>query len=207
APHVYVWGDLFIYYEEGNPAANIAPDVFVVFGVGTHPRRTYKVWEEGKFPDVVIEIASEWTYRQDIGAKVDVYERLGAREYFLYDPSGELLRPQLQGYRLIADRFQRLEPGPEGALRSEVLGLELRLRDGWLRLWDPVDRTWLPTPDEDRAARQQAEAQARQAEAQARQAEAQVIEERAARQWAEARAAALEAELARMRAQRETAQP
>ncbi len=38
---VYVSGDLFIYYEEGNRAAALTPDVFVVFGVPNHPRRTY----------------------------------------------------------------------------------------------------------------------------------------------------------------------
>ena len=31
-PTVYVSGNLFVYYEEGNPGANVAPDVFVVRG-------------------------------------------------------------------------------------------------------------------------------------------------------------------------------
>ncbi len=31
--NVYVSGNLFIYYEQGNPKAVVAPDVFVVFGV------------------------------------------------------------------------------------------------------------------------------------------------------------------------------
>ena len=30
-PDVYVSGNLFIYYEEGNPKRRVAPDVFVVF--------------------------------------------------------------------------------------------------------------------------------------------------------------------------------
>lgn len=30
---VYVSGNLFIYYERGNPKAVVAPDVFVIFGV------------------------------------------------------------------------------------------------------------------------------------------------------------------------------
>src|SRR5262245_24029176 len=47
----YVAGNLFIYYEEGNPAAAIAPDVFVIFGVPQTDRRTYKIWENnGKTP-------------------------------------------------------------------------------------------------------------------------------------------------------------
>jgi hypothetical protein len=32
-PQVYVAGNMLLYYEEGNPAACVAPDVFVVHGV------------------------------------------------------------------------------------------------------------------------------------------------------------------------------
>ena len=46
-PDVYVSGTLLLYYEEGNPLASAALDVFVARGVHDHPRRTYKVWEEG----------------------------------------------------------------------------------------------------------------------------------------------------------------
>ena len=53
-PDVYVTGNLLLYYEEGNPAAAVAPDVFVVLGVGKQLRRTYKLWEEQHAPTVVI---------------------------------------------------------------------------------------------------------------------------------------------------------
>ena len=78
---VYVSGDLLIYYEEGNPGASIAPDVFVVFGAGKGRRLTYRLWEEGKAPDFVLEVASRNTWREDEGTKREVYERLGVREY------------------------------------------------------------------------------------------------------------------------------
>ena len=55
---VYVSGDLLIYYEEGNPRVSVAPDAFVVFGVEDRERMSYKVWEEGKGPDFVLEVAS-----------------------------------------------------------------------------------------------------------------------------------------------------
>lgn len=48
-PDVYVWGNLFLYYREGDPRACVAPDVFLIRGVGKrkeNPRRTYKLWEE-----------------------------------------------------------------------------------------------------------------------------------------------------------------
>lgn len=39
----YVAGNLFVYYEEGDPTQVVAPDVFVVKGVPRQKRRTYKV--------------------------------------------------------------------------------------------------------------------------------------------------------------------
>lgn len=35
-PDVYVSGNLLLYYEEGNPKAVVAPDVFVVMGASNH---------------------------------------------------------------------------------------------------------------------------------------------------------------------------
>jgi len=62
-PQVYVSGNLLIYFVEGNPGERISPDVFVVFGVPKGRRRTYKVWEEGKGPDVVVELTSRGARR------------------------------------------------------------------------------------------------------------------------------------------------
>src|SRR5262245_61346495 len=100
APQVYVAGNMLLYYEEGNPAACVAPDVFVVQGVAKRERRTYRLWEEGQPPTVVFEITSRGTRLEDLGTKRVLYAMLGIREYFLYDPLGEYLRPPLQGYRL-----------------------------------------------------------------------------------------------------------
>ncbi|MDF5711550.1 MAG: Uma2 family endonuclease [Nostoc sp. S4] len=59
-PAVYVAGNLFIYYEKGNPQSVVAPDVFVVFGVENRDRGFYKIWEENdKTPDFVLEINSK----------------------------------------------------------------------------------------------------------------------------------------------------
>src|SRR5919205_2502076 len=100
-PDVYVAGNLLLYYEEGNPAAAVAPDVFVVFGVAKGLRRTYKVWEEGHAPTVVIEFTSRATALEDQGNKRVLYAGLGVGEYFLCDPLAEYLVPPLQGFRLV----------------------------------------------------------------------------------------------------------
>ena len=61
----------------------------------------YKLWEEPKAPDFVLEVASPSTWREDEGPKRVVYERLGVREYFQHDPMGGLLPSRLQGRRLV----------------------------------------------------------------------------------------------------------
>ena len=83
---VYVAGDLFLYYEEGNPRAVVAPDVFVVLGVPNHYRSSYMLWREPKAPDFVLEITSQSTRVQDQGTKRERYAVLGVQEYFQYDP-------------------------------------------------------------------------------------------------------------------------
>ena len=75
---VYVIGDLLIYYEEGDPAKSVAPDVFVVFGAAKHERMNYRLWEEPKAPDFVLEVASPGTWKEDRGPKRALYEQLGA---------------------------------------------------------------------------------------------------------------------------------
>ena len=95
---VYVAGNLLIYYEEGNPRASVAPDVFVVIGVANHDRKSYRLWDEGnKAPDVVLEITSQSTREEDQGHKRELYRRLGVKEYWQYDPTGDYLEPVLQG--------------------------------------------------------------------------------------------------------------
>ena len=154
-----------------------APDVFVVLGAPNHKRRSYKVWEEPKGPDFVLEITSHSTRSADQGPKRRVYEALGVREYWLFDPTGDYLVPPLQGLRLVADDYVRLPSriSPDGSLssRSEVLGLDLRAADGRLRLHDPATGQDLPSSEEleDRLEQQTAAlraAEARVAELEAR---------------------------------------
>ena len=177
---VYVSADLLIYYEEGNPRVSVAPDVFVVFGVEDRLRGNYKVWEEGKGPDFVLETASPNTWREDVERKPAVYAGLGVREYFLYDPTGDHHSPRLQGYRLVDGEYERL-PAVESIDRtltipSETLGLELRARGDRMRFRNPSTGEDLLSHDEERAARREEAAAHRAALARAEAAEARVAE-------------------------------
>jgi Uma2 family endonuclease len=135
-PDVYVSGNLFFYYVKGDPRAVVAPDVFLVKGIEKRPRRTYKLWEEGRVPSLVIELTSDSTRDEDLSRKKACYERLGVEEYFLHDPYQDYLDPALQGFRLTNDRYQRIEPETDGSLRSLATGLLLRIEGPRLRLVD-----------------------------------------------------------------------
>ncbi len=131
-PQVYVSGNLFIYYEEGQPSKNISPDVFVIFGVSNRERRSYKAWQEGnKLPSFILELTSKSTKKQDEETKPELYRRLGVQEYFQYDPTGDYLQPQLKGQTLVNGEYQPIEAQTlaDGtvSLSSRVLGLDLRL--------------------------------------------------------------------------------
>jgi Uma2 family endonuclease len=209
---VYVAGNLFIYYEQGRPDAVVAPDVFVVFGVDSGDRRSYKTWEENdKTPSFVLEVTSKTTRSQDQGAKKGIYAFLGVQEYFQYDPTGDYLQPVLQGLRLSEGNYFAIEPRSENplCLYSEVLQLDLRIEAGQLRFYDPATGKKLLAHIELEQARQEAEQarqeaeqarqeaeQARQEAEQARQeAEQRANEEAIARQAIESRLADLEARL------------
>ena len=206
---VYVSGDLLVYYEEGNIHRFVVPDAFIVKQADPERRRTYKAWEEGKGPDVVFEVTSRSTWREDTMSKFDKYRRLGVPEMFLYDPSGDCLEPPLQGYHLIRDEYERMEPEMEGWLRSEELEARLIVERGDLIIYDVRDgQRWLTAAEFEEAGRRQAEAARlkeevarRREEAARRQEEAARRQEEAARRAAEAKSAELEAELRRLREQ------
>lgn len=208
-PCTLVAANMFVYYEEGNPWKHISPDVFVVRQLaakGLYDRRKYLVWEEGKTPDLAIEVTSESTRAEDFGSKLVLYrDTLKVREYFLFDPFDEYLHPRLQGFRRVGADFVRIEP-VAGRLPSDVLGLHLEGDGFWLRFFDPTGKRWLPIPPEIRdlqratasALQQETEALRRETENLQRETEALQRETQARRQ-AEAEADRLRRELDELR--------
>jgi len=214
--NVYVTGNLLLFYEKGDKRRHVSPDVFFVRGVEKAYRPNYLMWKE-KTPDVVIELTSKTTRREDSNKKLELYERvLKVKEYFLFDLKEEYLKPSFQGYRRVRGKFIPIE-FVDGRLPSELLGLHLE-RDGEkLRLRNPVTGERLPTTSErlaleSRRAYQleervnieeeradQAAARADQAAARADQAAARAIQEKE-------RADRAEAELQRLRQQLADAQ-
>jgi len=134
---VYISGNLLVFYVEGDRRKHVSPDVFMVRGVEKRDRDHYLVWRE-KAPDVVIEITSKSTRREDRKKKWELYrDVLEVPEYFQFDPTEDYLKPPLQGFRHIEGEYVPIEPVGQ-RLPSEVLGLHLE-RDGKkLRLFNPV---------------------------------------------------------------------
>ena len=193
---VYVSGNILLFYQPGNRRRHVSPDVLVVKGLDPHDRENYLLWDEGRPPNVVIEVTSESTREEDQYDKFEIYrDQIRVPECFQFDPRGEYLRPALQGYRLKARRYERIEP-VSGRLPSRELGLHLERHQRRLRLWDPATGAWIPTLQESREAML---ANWQQAEADRQQAEAARCEMEAKWQVAEAQAEQLRQELERLR--------
>jgi Uma2 family endonuclease len=206
-PRVAILSNMFVYYVEGDPKSCICPDLFVVLGVPSNPRRrTFKVWEEGKGPDWVLEVTSRKTRRDDQRTKLEIYrDVLKVREYFLFDPLEEYLEPSLQGSRLVRAQYKPIAP-VAGRLPSEILGLHLERDDLDLRLYNPETGLWVPTSvellgllQESRTAhRRERAARRKEEEARRKEEQARRKEEGARRKEEEARRAA-ESEVERLR--------
>ena len=153
---VYLAINLLVYYERGNNTVSVAPDVFVSFGVPMLDLSSYKVWATGKPPDAVWEFGPPSSVKGDAAEKKEKYRRMGVREYWLVDPSGEYHDPRVQGFELVDGKYVELpwEERPDGtvAVWSPVLQLEQHFTDERLRFWNPKAGKYLELPEEERAA-------------------------------------------------------
>ena len=144
---VVVIADMMFYFEESNPRKVIAPDVMVVRGVDNYSRRTFKLWEE-KVPDVVFEISSRGTWKEDLQKKYLLYQSLGVKEYYVFDPEYDYLKDQpLIAYHLTGTSFEEMKV-KRGRIFSPALGLEIVDTGTTLRLFNPETKRFLPTMEE-----------------------------------------------------------
>ena len=111
-----VLANQFLYYSQGFPKLRVAPDVMVIFDVAPGGRDNYQIWEEGQVPVVIFEMTSPGTKNQDKFSKKDLYEQLGVKEYWLFDPKGEWITEKLRGYRLRGEIYEPIKDS-----RSEPL--------------------------------------------------------------------------------------
>ncbi|MFM7427329.1 MAG: Uma2 family endonuclease [Elainella sp.] len=208
----FAGGNMFIYYSRTQRMNQDfrGPDFFVTLGVdASRERQGWVVWEEeGRYPDVIVELLSPSTESQDRGPKKEIYERIfKTRNYFIYDPFNP---SSLQGWQLDQRQtYQSLMPDERGWLWSDVLGLWLGTWRGvldrepptgschWLRFYDAQGEL-VPLPEE------LAQREVEQAQQQAEQAqrEAELAQQQVEQAQREAEQAQQEAEQERLRAER-----
>ncbi len=201
--NVYVGGNMFLNFVLGNPKKNVCPDFFVVKGIPkvTQPeRRSYRTWEEnGKGPDAIIEFTSKSTRNEDTVTKMALYrDVLKVKEYFLFDPFAEYLRPPFQGYRLVRGDYVAIKP-VRTRLPSRILGLHLENGGDVLRFWDPAAQKYLLTSQELETEHAREAAFRQVAQADLKRAAAKQLEEEEARKRAEAENEQLRRELDELR--------
>lgn len=149
AHEVYVAGNNFVYYRQGDRRAVVSPDVYLVPGVDQRPRDSFQVWREGgRRPTWVLEVTSKSTREEDLGAKMMRYrDDVQVPEYFLFDPRAEWIPERLRAFRLRAGVYRPLR-ARRGRILSRELGLELGIEAGHLRFYLPGEARPLPTVPE-----------------------------------------------------------
>ncbi|MCA2811409.1 MAG: Uma2 family endonuclease [Microcystis sp. M090S1] len=155
----YASGNLTIYYNEEQLKKRdfCGPDFFVVLDTEKRPRKSWVVWgEQGKYPNVIVEILSDSTANIDRNNKKILYQNtFRTPNYFWFDPN----TLELQGFTILEGQYQAISANDRGYLWSEQLGLYLGIFERKLRYFT-VDGQLVPTP-------QEAELQQRQAKEQA----------------------------------------
>ena len=146
-PNAYRGMDMLVYYERYDITKRVTPDLFVVFDARLPIGRNYRIWDAGKPPDVVWELAPDSHMKGDPKVKKELYRQLGVPEYWSYDSQGVLDGPRLQGFQLVQGRYRRLPAERRGeallAVKSPLLGLEQHFDGQRLRLWDPGAKEYL----------------------------------------------------------------
>lgn len=143
----FAGGNMFVYYSSTQVRNRDfkGPDFFVVLDVdGVRERQGWVVWEEnGRYPDVIVELMSPSTAEADTGVKKTIYEQIfRTPDYYVFNPFDA---DSLQGWHLDANQqYQPIPPNEQGWLWCQRLGLWVATWEGtidretavWLRFYD-----------------------------------------------------------------------
>lgn len=155
----FATGNLTVYYSPQQRKSQDfrGPDFFVVLDTDRKPRKSWVVWEEnGKYPNVIVELLSPSTAETDRGLKKQIYQDIfRTPEYFWFNPENL----EFQGFELVRGTYQELQPNEQGCLWSEQLELYLGVREGQLRFFTREGQL-VSTPEEAAMAQQQRASQA-----------------------------------------------
>jgi Uma2 family endonuclease len=130
--------DVGIFYAHRVPP--IVPDAFVSVDVKApadpfpKENRSYFIWEYGKPPNVVVETVSN-KEGEELGRKLEIYARLGAPYYVVWDPDNRLGAEKLHVFVLVGGKYEPLKGTWFPAINLGVTE--------WLGTYEDVDAAWL----------------------------------------------------------------
>ncbi len=177
----FIGANLTVYYSHQQLRHRDfrGPDFFLVTGTEHRQRPSWVVWEEnGRYPDLIIELLSDTTAVVDRKEKKELYQQVfRTPEYFWFSPDSL----EFVGFRLINNKYRSIRANASRHLWSSVLGMYLGIEphSGRLRYFDGSGAL-IPTADES-ALQQQARAEQEQARAEREQARADQEQARAER--------------------------
>lgn len=143
----YASGNLTIYYSPSQRKSEDfrGPDFFVVLGTERKPRKSWVVWEEeGRYPNVIVEILSPKTAATDRSLKKRIYQdTFRTPDYFWFDPNSL----EFAGFHILDGQYQPLEANEQGWLWSQQLQLYLGIYQQQLRFFT-AEGQLVQTPEE-----------------------------------------------------------
>lgn len=170
-PEHLVAGEMVLLYDPLSLRHHYMPDLLVALRAGQEDpvfggaRLQYRIWDEGKPPDLVIEAASTSTVEKDLTQKRADYARLGIREYMQFDPVDGLLTPRLHVFQLLRQRddahgsppaYEMIQAASDGSVQSSVLPYDWTMVGNMARPRDRATGLLLPTPEEEARAERDA---------------------------------------------------
>ncbi|HEY9802563.1 MAG TPA: Uma2 family endonuclease [Leptolyngbyaceae cyanobacterium] len=144
----YATGNLTIYFSPNQKKSEEfrGPDFFVVLDTEKKDRKSWVVWQEdGKYPNIIIELLSNSTAAVDRGLKKQIYQNtFRTPDYFWFDPN----TLELQGFHIVDGQYQPIEANSAGWLWSQQLQLYLGIEGRKLRFFTP-DGNLVLLPEEE----------------------------------------------------------
>jgi Uma2 family endonuclease len=143
----FIGANLSVYYSRQQLKNRDfrGPDFFLVKDTEKRPRLSWVIWEEdGKYPNVIIELLSDSTAKVDKGLKKQLYQnQFRTPEYFWFSPN----TLELVGWRLTDSEYKTIPVSENGWYWSQELGLYLGVWEDRLRYFT-VEGRLVPTPEE-----------------------------------------------------------
>ena len=158
----YATGNLTIYFSPNQKKSEDfrGPDFFVVLDTEKKDRKSWVVWQEdGKYPNVIVELLSDSTAVVDRGLKKQIYQNtFRTPDYFWFHP----VTLEFQGFHILDGQYHDLIPTPEGWLWSQQLDMYLGVVERKLRFFTPDGQLVLLPEEEANQQLQQANQQIEQ---------------------------------------------